>query len=146
MSLGRPPGIEDSDIDVELPDDVDCVNVSQDSLSGSTSSMTSSIHVVKLYAPYSPHDVDFDAHMVSDDLPRAGCRSRAVFKEQLTEYFRVEKPTIQTSGPFWKCSTNGTRTYPKLPKVKIAGKYLAAQKSGSETSRLKRVYTCFGLV
>lgn len=48
MSLGRPPGIADADIDVELPDDVDCVDISQDPRKGSTTSMTSSIHVIKL--------------------------------------------------------------------------------------------------
>lgn len=58
MSLGRPPGIEDIDIDVELPDDVDCVNVAQDSLCGGTTSMTSSIHVVKLYGYLLQHGQD----------------------------------------------------------------------------------------
>lgn len=48
MSLGRPPGIADADIDAHLPNDVDCVDISQDPRRGVMTSMTSSIHVIKL--------------------------------------------------------------------------------------------------
>lgn len=50
ITLGRPPSIGDHDIDIPMPDDVDCVdvNVNPTKRASKVTSMTSAIHYMKL--------------------------------------------------------------------------------------------------
>lgn len=48
MSLGRPPGLADDDIDAELPHDIDCVEAAPAPRRTTNTSMSSSVHYIKL--------------------------------------------------------------------------------------------------
>ncbi|KAL8287174.1 hypothetical protein RQP46_003626 [Phenoliferia psychrophenolica] len=50
LSLGRPTGISDRDIDIEMPLDIDCVNPNPvpSAVTGACTSLTSAIHLINL--------------------------------------------------------------------------------------------------
>lgn len=48
LSLGRPPGISDDDIDIELPQNTSCVDTRVQRTSSGSTSMSSAIHHIKL--------------------------------------------------------------------------------------------------